>query len=323
VVNPDKPQTPSDGLSQILPIRWVDKLYLPMCVREYPTAHTDWINKAVFTKDNTKFITCSDDNNIHIYEVSSGHLSLTLSEHEGNVRNIILLSDGRLASCGWRPDNTVKIWNIENGLCEATFKEHTQHVHTLLELPGSMLLSGSSDKKICIWNLLAKDSHLYASFSNSSLGSVNCIVRIDDKRIAVSSDNDVQVYEHDNVSNFKLLKTLTGHLDQILDMKYVKNTEWLISSGGNNDKTCKLWDLLSGKCIRTFVGHTQVVRSVAVVSKSVFVSSANEIKFWNLDSGECVKTVCEGKDRICHVSTNASGQLVSCGADQKVRVWQI
>jgi WD40 repeat protein len=55
----------------------------------------------------------------------------------------------------------------------------------------------------------------------------------------------------------------------------------------------KLWNVESGKCVRTFKGHTHYVYSVNFSKDDRFVISGSVDKFlilWNIQTGENVRT---------------------------------
>lgn len=59
---------------------------------------------------------------------------------------------------------------------------------------------------------------------------------------------------------------------------------WALS--GSEDKTLRLWDVFSGRCVRTFEGHTKAVRSVCLRLDGRWALSGSEDKtlhLWELD----------------------------------------
>ena len=74
------------------------------------------------------------------------------------------------------------------------------------------------------------------------------------------------------------------------------NQNHLILSG-SFDKTIKLWSTESGLNIKTFIGHTNLVRSVCFspnyLQDILILSGSNDgtIKLWSLDSEIPMKTI--------------------------------
>jgi WD40 repeat protein len=63
---------------------------------------------------------------------------------------------------------------------------------------------------------------------------------------------------------------------------------------GSADLTIKLWDILSGKVLKTLQGHTAQLHSVAFhPDGQILVSGSDDetIKFWDIQTGECLQTL--------------------------------
>ena len=83
-------------------------------------------------------------------------------------------------------------------------------------------------------------------------------------------------------------KVLEGHTDCVNSVAIKDN---LIISG-SWDKTIRIWELDSGKCLKTLEGHTNFVRSVAIKYNLIISGSDdNTIRIWDIDSGVCLKTL--------------------------------
>ena len=86
---------------------------------------------------------------------------------------------------------------------------------------------------------------------------------------------------------FGRAKVLEGHTNAVWSVAIKDN----IIISGSDDETIKIWDINSGKCIKTLEGHTDWVKSVAIKDNLIISgSSDNTIKIWDIESGECIKT---------------------------------
>ena len=76
---------------------------------------------------------------------------------------------------------------------------------------------------------------------------------------------------------------------------------------GSDDKTLKVWDLATKKCLATLQGHSNTVTSVAVSPTGRRVVSASRdktLKVWDVATGKCVATLNgHSKDVRCAAST--------------------
>ncbi len=55
---------------------------------------------------------------------------------------------------------------------------------------------------------------------------------------------------------------------------------------GSTDKTLRLWELQTGKCLRTFKEHEETVAAVAITPDGQFAlsGSADKVRLWGLDA---------------------------------------
>jgi len=93
---------------------------------------------------------------------------------------------------------------------------------------------------------------------------------------------------------------------------------------GGNDHTLKLWDLDTGQCLRTFTGHTDIVRAVTLLpdGKRALSASGNALKLWDLDSGQCRHEPREHSNRVNAVAFSTDGKRALSGSsDGTLKLW--
>ena len=56
----------------------------------------------------------------------------------------------------------------------------------------------------------------------------------------------------------------------------------------SQDKSIKIWNVTSGKCIRTMIGHTSGVNRIRIYANDLLASGSldGNIKLWDLASGQ-------------------------------------
>nr|XP_015198128.1 PREDICTED: kinesin-like protein KIF21B isoform X4 [Lepisosteus oculatus] len=117
---------------------------------------------------------------------------------------------------------------------------------------------------------------------------------------------------------------------------------------GSKDRTCKMWNLVTGQEIVTLKGHPNNVVSVKYCSSSclVFTVSTSFIKVWDIrDSAKCVRTLtssgqvisgdacaatttrtittAQGEYQINQIALNPSGSVLYAAAGNTVRTWDL
>ncbi|XP_077373307.1 kinesin-like protein KIF21A isoform X5 [Festucalex cinctus] len=80
-----------------------------------------------------------------------------------------------------------------------------------------------------------------------------------------------------------------GHSKAVL---CVESTDDLLFTG-SKDRSCKVWNLVTGQEIMSLAGHPNNVVSVRYSSSLVFSVSTSYIKVWDIrDSAKCIRTLC-------------------------------
>lgn len=90
-------------------------------------------------------------------------------------------------------------------------------------------------------------------------------------------------------------------------MSWAPSGQHFVSS--SNDKTIKLWNAKTGECIRTFSGHSDLVRGLAYDEKSRRIVSAGydrTTRAWDADTGELVHKYNSHSSLVFDVTFSAS-----------------
>ena len=79
---------------------------------------------------------------------------------------------------------------------------------------------------------------------------------------------------------------MEGHTDWV---KCVAATGDGLCVSGSNDKTLRVWDTRTGKCLRVMEGHTDWVRCIAAIGDSMCVSGSDDgtLRVWDIHTGKC------------------------------------
>ncbi len=124
---------------------------------------------------------------------------------------------------------------------------------------------------------------------------------------------------------FALDWILTGHTEGVTSLALSADGETLIS--GSADRTIKVWNLSTGKEVRTLTGHTQEIWSLALSADGETLVSGSydrTIKVWKLSTGKQVRTLTGHTEGISSVALSVDGEtLVSGSEDRKIKVWNL
>jgi len=183
------------------------------------------------------------------------------------VNSVSWSPDGHCALSGSK-DKTLRLWDVSSGMCLRVFEGHTDSVNSVSWSPdGRLALSGSSDETIRLWEVSSGESLRTFEGHTSGITSVSWSP---DGRCALSGSEDKTLRLWDVFSG-KCLRTFKGHVDTVTsvswssDGRYALSGEHRTTSRGAEewDSVERLWEVASGRCLRTFEGHTQGVTSVS------------------------------------------------------------
>jgi WD40 repeat protein len=103
------------------------------------------------------------------------------------------------------------------------------------------------------------------------------------------------------------------------DGQYVVSASW--------DRTLKVWELATGKELRTLSGHINIVSGVTVSPDGQYVVSAsndNTLKVWELATGNELYTLSGHIASVNGVTVSPDGQyVVSASNDNTLKVWEL
>ena len=72
-------------------------------------------------------------------------------------------------------------------------------------------------------------------------------------------------------------------------------------ASGSLDKTVKIWEIQTNKCLSTLQGHTSMVNSVSFSSDGRYVASGSldeTVKIWEIQTNKCLSTL-QGHTNDC------------------------
>ena len=88
-----------------------------------------------------------------------------------------------------------------------------------------------------------------------------------------------------------------------------------------------MWDLESGRALRTLEGHADLVYGVAVTpdgQRAVSASWDKTLKVWDLESGRALRTLEGHSDSVNGVAVTPDGRrAVSASEDKTLKVWDL
>jgi WD40 repeat protein/tetrahydromethanopterin S-methyltransferase subunit G len=119
----------------------------------------------------------------------------------------------------------------------------------------------------------------------------------------------------------KVLSSCEEHARSITCLAVLPNDQVV---SGSSDKTLKVWDPVTGRCLATLTGHTRWVKCLAVLPNGQVVSgsSDNTLKVWDPNTGVCLTTLKGHTESVSCIGILPNGQVVSGSDDGTLKIWE-
>jgi WD40 repeat protein/serine/threonine protein kinase len=234
-----------------------------------------------------------------ILAASGANVSLNRLMQESSVENSELF-----ASSGYGYNN-LELYEFETGRYLRAFIGHTDSIASVsFSGDGRFALSGSYDKTLKLWE----------------------------------------------VSTGMCLRTFTGHTDIVSSVSFSADGRFALSGGQNNkinrlfealrvdrdrtsvplrsgDNTIKLWEVATGICLQTFIGHTDSVNSLSFSRDAQLALSGSDdktLRLWEIDTGICLHVFEGHTDRVESVSWSTDRRFILSGSsDKTMKLWEV
>lgn len=252
---------------------------------------------------------------LHQYYTRGSQISSFPKSHNESI--ICLDFDvpfGTLATAG-HLDHSIKLWNLSKKTQSGQMTGHHASISCMqLDHQYNMLISGGRDAVLKLWDLslayqLYQEDAEFASTSEKA-----CVYTFDshvDEITALSFDADHLVSGSQD-RTLRQWDLTTGKCVQTIDLSFASRgqpTNPLTSSSllspvvespvigslqcfdaalatGTKDGIVRLWDLRSGKIIRSLEGHTDAITSLKFDSRNLVTGSLDRsIRVWDLRTG--------------------------------------
>ncbi|KAG6478659.1 hypothetical protein ZIOFF_062103 [Zingiber officinale] len=271
-------------------------------VQALTSRHQDTVSTVAFSFDGQLLATGSFDGHVHIWDTSSGSLKFTLEGSGEGFEWLKWHPRGHLLIAG-SEDANVWMWNADKGVCLNTFSGHGSTVTCGDFTPdGKIICTGSDDASLRIWNPKTGECFHVVKGHPYHTDGLTCLSITSDSTIAITGAKDGSVHLV-NITIGRVISSLSSHTASVeciglkpnalwattggMDLKLiiwdlqsssvrctcdheegVTSLTWLGTSqyvaSGCVDGKVRIWDSLSGGCVRTFSGHADTIQSLAI-----------------------------------------------------------
>jgi len=284
------------------------------------SGHSDQVNSLIFSSDGTSLVSGSYDKTVKLWDVQTGGIIKTFSGHTNWVLSVSISPDCTRIASG-SIDKTICLWEIQTGECHYVIEQHDDVYYVCFSPTNPQYLLSKSSDKIWQWDI---DGHQIQSTYDGFCAAFSS----DGTQFVLCNDTFVTVQNIDSRAIVAELHIPTG------DAKYCCFSPDGKLVGISAGATVYVWDITvpDPYLVRTFIGHTGYITSLAFSSPTSLTSASNDrsIKFWQIGASSADPTETDPQSThptpapIKSITLQPNdGITISSDSNGMIQVWDI
>ncbi|MGB5635832.1 MAG: DnaJ domain-containing protein [Waterburya sp.] len=282
------------------------------------SGHTNSINSFAI-KDNI-LASASDDHNINLWDIERGKKIYSFFGSQ-EVQSVAI-NNKSIVGGGF--DHAITSWKLSDKNLEriiSKYRNPSSHQNVIYALiynnKGDLLISGSADQTIKIWNYVTGSLKFTLSGHTASVRTL-AISPCDRFLISGSADRTIRIW--DLTTPFAKPHVIDQNSREIAAVAITPNGKYFISAA--KDNCLKIWCMKTRKNIYTYESNIDNINSIAISSDNKILAVGNidgTVEFWNLETTELQQTI----DASSPVIFSENGKyLITGDIHNRIKIWQ-
>jgi RNA polymerase sigma factor (sigma-70 family) len=283
--------------------------------------HEGRILSVRFSPNGKLLATGSDDGTLCVWNLATQQEVRRLDDKLRSVNDVAFSPDGTILASG-NGDRTVRLWDVATGKELRRWEAGTYYITAIAFSPdGKVLISGSSWNSVRRWDVATGQE---IQPLGGHLGLVEGLLFSPDGRTLLSQGFDKRVVKWDLATGTDQA-LFGGPANGVLGRAALAPDGRTLATGERKDYTVRLWDLGTGKELRTFGKHKGMVSCLAFSSDGRFLASGSEDKtarLWDCGTGKELFRFEGAFSQVDGLAFSPERRLLAMTTrDQTLRLW--
>lgn len=279
-----------------------------------------YISSIGFSSDE-KSVYISGNDKIILFEKDSGIRVREFFNRTDIVDTLAQSHDGRYLYTG-SYNGGIHKWDLQECKLSSTFTGHEKDIKAIsLTLDDIHILSGS-ENNILLWDSVS--GRIEKEIKRESEFSKMVQISGNEDYALIADGKTVKIYDF---STWEKVQEITAEYTVSVPCFTPDSNYILVDSSDLRFGEVDLYEIKSGKKIRTFPGYDSPINAIAVSPDSQYVCAAGwrgVIKVWDYRTGKEHKTLKGHTDGILSVCFSKDSRTILSGSmDQTIRMWDI